>query len=242
MVWCIRVLIMNRKLIPIILLALSATGGAVQANEDQYGIESDIPRQTAAMEASPPAADEPNPSGILDSAPTLTSTSDMGDLSASSLRRSGEYLTKVGQYDKAIKQLRLSLQKNYDDSDTHKAYAVALEKKLSTQVNRDPQLFNQCVKEWLILLREEVGLEKLTFHGLNAPLVGSFFADETFAIPAKSHIQALTGFVPRVWETDTQFMHRVSRADSSGVSGKVLKKRAALKSDESKSDESKFEE
>jgi hypothetical protein len=207
-------------------LSFAFSASLVFAGEDKYGINQDTGKTLSGSAADGDELPEQiSASTVRDAGDTQTlmSADDLGDISAAALRRSGEFLTKRGQYDEAIRFLRASLQKNYDDSDTHKAYAVALEKKLKTQTERDPDLYAKCVKEWLILLREEVGLEKLTFHGLNVPGSGMLFADETFAIPAKAHLQALTGFCPRAWETDAQFLKRVTKSGSVGVTGKVIK-------------------
>ncbi|HEY9756934.1 MAG TPA: hypothetical protein V6C97_17340 [Oculatellaceae cyanobacterium] len=218
---------MHRAIIGVC-LSFAFSASLASASEDKYGIDhgakSDLSGSASSGDELPESI---SAAAVRDAGDTQTlmSSDDMGDVSASALRRSGEFLTKRGRYDDAIRFLRASLQKNYDDSDTHKAYAIAMEKKLNSQTERDPELFAKCVKEWLIILREEVGFEKLTFHGLNVPGSGYFFADETLAIPAKAHLQSLTGYCPRAWETDAQFIKRVTKAGSVGVSGKVIKKR-----------------
>ncbi|HEY9681178.1 MAG TPA: hypothetical protein V6C86_06335 [Oculatellaceae cyanobacterium] len=220
---------MHRAIIGVC-LSFAFSASLASASEDKYGIDHDVKSELSGSASSGDELPESISAAAVRDAgdtQTLMTSDDMGDVSASALRRSGEFLTKRGRYDDAIRFLKASLQKNYDDSDTHKAYAIAMEKKLNTQTERDPELFAKCVKEWLIILREEVGFEKLTFHGLNVPGSGYFFADETFAIPAKAHLQSLTGYCPRAWETDAQFIKRVTKAGSVGVSGKVIKKRGA---------------
>ena len=100
-------------------------------------------------------------------------------------------------------------------------YAEALEGKLKEQTDRDPALFSKCVKEWLIVLRQECGDEKLTYHGLGIPIMGKFYEDDERVIPARQHLMKLTGTMPKVWETDTKYLKRVT-AGTHKLSGKVI--------------------
>src|SRR5579872_4494398 len=79
-----------------------------------------------------------------------------GETTANSLSREAEYCVHNEQFDQAIKLSRMALAKNSDDNEIHQIYALALEGKLSGQTNRDPSLYKQCVKEWLIVFRQEV--------------------------------------------------------------------------------------
>jgi hypothetical protein len=194
-------------------------------NEDQYGISSSVSGSQTEEESEDSGSDGVQRVTAYGYSGAVVSTDAFvsGQASAGALRHAAEISIQRGNYDKAIKFIRLSIQKQYDDNDSHRVYAEALEKKLSTQVDRDPELFNQCIKEWLLVLRQEVGDEKLSYHGLSIPGLGKFFEDEDFAIPAKQHIKTLTGMVPKVWETDNQFLKKVGKQDSSEVSGRLLK-------------------
>jgi hypothetical protein len=116
----------------------------------------------------------------------------------------------------------LALEKDPDDIDSHMYYAEALEEKLKMKPkkDRDQDLLNECVNEWLIVYRCEVGDEKgVSFHGIN-PL-GHLYEDEERSIPARHHIVSLVGRAPKPWETDEKFMKWVNRP-ATEVAGKLL--------------------
>ncbi|MDR3614333.1 MAG: hypothetical protein P4L53_12290 [Candidatus Obscuribacterales bacterium] len=138
------------------------------------------------------------------------------------LCRSAEIALQQGHFDKAIKLCQQSLEVK-DDTDLHQVYAMALEKKLATETDKDPELFKKCVQEWLLVLRQSGGEENLSFHGISIPGEGKFFGDEDRTLPAKQHLVKLTGRTPKVWETDVKFLKRVTRNMESKVSGTVLK-------------------
>lgn len=139
------------------------------------------------------------------------------------LASAAEYCVQSEQYDKAIKLSRLALDKNYDDNEIHQVYAEALEGKLKEQVDRDPTLFNQCIKEWLIVLRQETGDEKgLTVHGIGIPIMGKFYEDDERVIPARQHLMKLTGSAPKFWETDNKYLKRITTSGANKVYGKVV--------------------
>lgn len=126
-----------------------------------------------------------------------------------------------GDYERAIKLLNRALEINDDDMDTHRLLAEALQDKLEAQDERDPYLFEKCIKEWLIVYRGEVGEEKgLTFHGLG--FMTDRFADEDRGIVAKQQLKKLTGHAPKMWETDSKYITRMMRKDSANVTGKVV--------------------
>ena len=191
-------------------------------HEDKYGIRDPL---NNSVEERPDSTDRIEKSKNEDEQGAVTSIDAVltGQPTADTLRRVAEYCIKQGQYDKAIKYVQMALNKNYDDNDSHKVYAEALEQKLSTESSRDATVFNQCIKEWLIVMRQEVGDEKLTFHGLGVPGAGWLFQDENLAIPAKAHLKSLTGFTPKIWETDSRFLKKVLKPESTEVSGRILK-------------------
>lgn len=138
------------------------------------------------------------------------------------LARSAEYCLQHGEYDKAIKFCQLSLSKK-EDPDLHQIYATALQSKLKSEDQKDPELFSKCVSEWLIVLRQTNGEENLSFHGVGLPGVGKFWEDEDRTMPAKLQLFQLTGRVPKVWETNAKFLKRVTKDYDASVTGAVLK-------------------
>jgi tetratricopeptide (TPR) repeat protein len=132
-----------------------------------------------------------------------------------------DYTSKDGNYDKAIALLRQAIKKDNDDLDIHLSLAEALENKLKAQDERDQSLFNECVKEWLIVLRNEKGAESgLTFHGLG--FMGARYEDDLHAGLARVHLKDLTGSEPRGWETDARYIKRVCKPANTDVSGKIV--------------------
>jgi len=142
---------------------------------------------------------------------------------ASSMMMSAEYSTRMGYVDQAIKQSRRALQRDPDDLDLHMALAEALENKIKTQDDRDPYLYNECVKEWLLVLRNEVGDESgLTWHGIGLPKMQTLYQDSARGGVAKQHILELTGSMPKPWETNTKYLKRIAKDADAHVAGKVL--------------------
>jgi tetratricopeptide (TPR) repeat protein len=165
-------------------------------------------------------AEEVNTTGTVTSIEAFNSI--RGNSTGSSLQLAAKYASNNGNYEEAIKWSKLALEKDPDDIDSHMSYAEALEQKLKTkpEKERDHNLLNECVNEWLIVYRSEVGEEKgAGFHGIN-PL-GHLYEDEERSIPARHHIVTLVGRAPKPWETDTKFMKWVDRPDTS-VAGKII--------------------
>ena len=153
---------------------------------------------------------------------SMEAYSEIGKQTASSLNLAAEYALDQGNIEKAIKYCRMALDKDYGDLDVHMAYAKALQAKLKSQKERDPNLFNECIKEWLIVYRTEVGFDKdISFHGIN-PL-GHFYEDEDRSMPARQQLIALTGRAPKPWETDAKYLKWVNRP-TTAVAGKVVNK------------------
>jgi len=177
------------------------------------------------------AGDDENVGGESDDAAaskgitSMEAYSELGKQTATSLELAAEYASSHGQYDQAIKLCRRALEKDYNDLDLHMTYAGALEEKLKTQKERDHELLNECVKEWLIVLRTEVGDEAgLSFHGISP--FGHWYQDEDRGIPARSHLVSLTGRAPRPWETDAKFLKWLNRPSAS-VAGRLLSKKSS---------------
>lgn len=174
-------------------------------------------------------SDEDNASGPNDDVQAQSSTGEVTSIdaiantarTAGAYARSAEYCLSHGDVDKAIALCKQSLDQQ-DDPDLHQIYAEALERKLKTQVDKDPKLFRRCVREWLIVLRQSGGEEKLSLHGLSLPGLGKFYEDDDRTIPAKQHINQLTGRLPKIWETNEKFLNRVTKDAESKVSGEVV--------------------
>jgi|688.fasta_scaffold138076_4 hypothetical protein len=136
------------------------------------------------------------------------------------------------QWAQAVKYLRKSMKGNDDDIDTHKYLAICLEKQMDEQTDRDPGMFKECVKEWLVVLRNTKGAEKgLTFKNGLSPTNNKKWEDEQTAGMARQHLKELTGQEPKRWETNDKFIARVAKPAEENVQAKVLsKKPAALQS------------
>jgi len=157
---------------------------------------------------------------------------ELGMITPNSLLMEGEKALYSGDADRAIIVLRRSLDRNYEDADTHMLLARALEMKLQRQHERDPELFNECVKEWLIVMRNEAGDEKGEgAHGIN--ILGHYYADEEHGIDAKRHLVKLTGFAPKPWETSNKYLKRVLLPGTGSVRGTIVKDKEAKKNKES---------
>jgi hypothetical protein len=169
-----------------------------------------------------PASEKKHFSDLTDNAVRSDEAVDsMGAGIVESARISSSYAIRNGRYDEAVRLTRESLKKNYDDMELHKLYAEALEGKLHISHNEDPQLFNECVKEWLIVLRNEVGEEKgNSYHGIS--IMGHLFEDEEQSLKARTHLIDLTGKAPKPWETNAKYLRRVLKRET--VKGRVLQK------------------
>ena len=150
---------------------------------------------------------------------------EMGRVSPNSLVMEGEKALDSGDTERAITVLRRSLDRDYEDADAHMFLARALETKLKAQNERDPELYNECVKEWLIVMRNHSGMEKGEgAHGIN--VFGHVWEDEEHGMDAKHHLIKLTGYAPKPWETSAKYLKRVLLPSSGTVSGAVVKDKA----------------
>jgi hypothetical protein len=114
---------------------------------------------------------------------------ELGTPTADSLRMSGEQYMRMGNVDKAIVALQKSVEMSPSDMDGRILYATALEKKLKSQADRDPQLYNFLVKQWLYVLK------KADYLNQNEQ--------------GQAHLVALTGTSPRRYESRERFLSRV---------------------------------
>ena len=144
-------------------------------------------------------------------------------VSAATLQYEGERALEVGDLNRALSLLKRSIDLDDDDCNTRCIYAKALETKLRSQVEKDPHLFEQCVKEWLIVMRDEVGDQKgLGIHGVS--FLNGFYDDEDREMNAKKHLIKLTGSAPKAWETDAHYLSKVLNPHKGVVSGNVVNK------------------
>lgn len=139
---------------------------------------------------------------------------------ASALLLQAKQYMRHHNYNKALKLLRRAIKLNDDDMDIRVLYAEALDEKLSHQAEKDPEIFNECIKSWLIVARQEVGLEKgMTFKGIG--FLSGQYADEDWANKAKKRLRVLTGYSPRPWETNDRYLKKVLRPAETSVSAVI---------------------
>jgi len=138
------------------------------------------------------------------------------------LSMTADYNLNNGQVEQAISASRKALQKDPDNIEAHELYAEALERKIETQKNPDAELMRDCISEWLIVFRNEVGEEKgLGFHGIS--VMGHLYEDDGYAIRARQRLKAIAGRAPHPWETNARYLKSVLRHAS--VSGKIISRK-----------------
>jgi hypothetical protein len=154
---------------------------------------------------------------------SMEAFSSSGHATATTYSMAAEWAMKHKNYNQAIKLCQEAIDKDSDDIDIHMMYAQCLQKKLKTQVEKDPELFNKCVKEWVMVYKNEVGDEKgMSYKGATLPFMTEFYKDEDRSIPAKQSLITLTGTVPKYNETTAKFLKRVGKPASTSVSGTVI--------------------
>lgn len=207
------------------------------AYEDEYGIEH--PGKKGAKSTSA-GRDSEYPHAVV-SMEAFRIGLDDEESNSTVLLMSAEYALKQGDQTRALKLLKIALERNFDDVEIHKVYAEALEQKYNKQTHKDPDVFNEAVIEWLTVLRQEVGWEKLTKNGLGTPGIGKLYEDEDQVIPARQHLLTLTGVLPKVTENDTKYLKAVLKPSTAGVKGKILKKGEVPDEEDSSADAKKSE-
>lgn len=134
---------------------------------------------------------------------------ELGTNTPNALRLEGEQSLRMGHLDRAIMVLQRSVEMAPLDIDGRIMYASALEQKLISQKERDPALFNFCVKQWLFVAKK------------------SEFPDQ--AMQGRAHVYNLTGSMPKMWERERKFLSRVLLPEDGSVKvalGKAKKKSA----------------
>jgi hypothetical protein len=148
-----------------------------------------------------------------------------GISTADHLALTAQYMVNNQYYDRAILVCQKALRKNDDDCDVHKVYAEALEGKLRKDKKDNPELYVTCLKEWLIVFRNEKGDERgMTIKGIGIPGIMGANQDEDHTMEAKAHLYDLTGTLPRPWEPDFMFIKRVTKKANTSVAGRLLNK------------------
>jgi len=148
-------------------------------------------------------------------------STEISNRSARMLFLEAEQSMRSGDSATALRKLKHSMAIDNDDIDAHLLYAQLLEEKLRSQTDRDPMLFNQCVEEWLSIMRNRYGDEKgMRYKGINP--CGDLFNDEERSITAKRALTKLTGYAPKTFETDNHYLKRVCLPYSDKVSGTVV--------------------
>ncbi|MDP3506641.1 MAG: tetratricopeptide repeat protein [Candidatus Melainabacteria bacterium] len=152
--------------------------------------------------------------------PTRDSDDLFTETSARSLLMVARQCMRHHNYNKAITLLSRAVKLDPDDPDVICLYAEALEEKLSHQVEKDPTVFNLCVKNWLTILRNEAGEEKgATYKGIGIGM--GYFQDEERTTRAKLRLKALTGYIPKPWETNDRYLRRVLKPATTSVTATI---------------------
>lgn len=152
--------------------------------------------------------------------PTRDSDDLFTETSARSLLMIARQCMRHHNYNKAISLLSRAVKLDPDDPDVRCVYAEALEEKLSHQVEKDPTVFNLCIKNWLTVMRNEVGEEKgATYKGIGIGM--GYFQDEERTMRAKQSLKALTGYIPKPWETNDRYLRKVLRPATTSVTATI---------------------
>ena len=135
-----------------------------------------------------------------------------------------EMALRISDVNRAIRLGRRAVELNPDDIEARTALAEALYQKVKHGKTDDPGVFNECVKTWLMILRNVVGEEKgLTYKGIGIPLIQKFYEDEDHGTLAKERLTALCGRTPKAWETNKKFLDKVLRPETS-VAGEIVRR------------------
>lgn len=127
---------------------------------------------------------------------------------------------------RAIKKGRRAVDLDPDDLDARVALGEALYAKWKFEKKKtSPQLYNECVKTWLMVLRNVTGEEALSYKGISIPLAQHLWADEDRGILAKKRLTTMCGRVPKFWETNKKFLSKVLVPEvKETVAGTVISK------------------
>jgi hypothetical protein len=110
-------------------------------------------------------------------------------MSPTDLRTRASIHLKEGEIDVAIDMVEQAIELQPEDTEGRRIYADALEHKVMAQAERDPHMFNQCVKQWYFLYKNAEYPDNVTL--------------------AARHLKDLTGKSPYVWPTAKLYLSRV---------------------------------
>ncbi len=129
-------------------------------------------------------------------------------------------LMRHNNYNRAIRLLNRAIKLDEDNMEVRVLYAEALDEKLQHQAEKDPEIFNKCIKSWLMVARNEIGDEKgMTFNGLG--ILSGQYGDEDWSLKAKKRLKVLTGYSPKPWETSDRYLRKVLRSADTSVSAVI---------------------
>jgi hypothetical protein len=132
------------------------------------------------------------------------------DGSGKALAMSADYLEGNNKFDLAISLAKQAVERDPDNMDLHVTYAESMESKLEAQKTKDMKLYQQCVKEWVTILRNEVGEEKgVTFHGVS--VFGKLSEDDGRGRLARHYLFLLVGVLPKTLETDEAYIRKAMK-------------------------------
>lgn len=133
-----------------------------------------------------------------------------------------EMATRIEDTSRAIILGRKAVKLDPDDIDARVALGEALFQKIEEQQSKDPKLFNECVKTWLVVHRNIVGDEQaMTYKGFSIPGVMKFFEDEDRGVLSKDRLIALCGRAPKMFESNQRYLNQVLMPEKS-VSGQII--------------------
>lgn len=135
-----------------------------------------------------------------------------------------EFALRSNRVDRSIQLARRAMRQDPEDMDAHKALAEALDRKLEFQSEKDPAVFAECVKEYLVVMRNGVGLEKGTnFRGMG--IFDYLYRDDEYYEVARKRLKHLTGYAPKPWESNEKYLKRVLQPAETELRGKILQKK-----------------
>jgi hypothetical protein len=126
---------------------------------------------------------------------------------------------------RAVSMGRRAVELDPNDIDARVALGEALYQKIKKAKKKvTPEVYNECVKTWLMVLRNIVGDEaNMGYKGISIPLVERFYEDEDRTILARTRLTAVCGRVPKFWETNKKFLDKVLLPEAStSVAGTVI--------------------
>jgi hypothetical protein len=113
----------------------------------------------------------------------------LGGQKADDLKLEGEEALRYGDLEKALVTLRKALELAPSNMDSRLLYVEALEKKLRSQKDRDPKLYNATVKQWAYIFKK------------------AEFPDQK--VQAQKHLETLTGSAPGKLVPITHYLSKV---------------------------------